>query len=651
MSTVIESNESAIPPEQKYFVEAAKRKRAEGTKQFEQLHFSQNDKLRHLADDIFADHAALDKLPIPIKSGDRVKFLVLGAGMGGIVQAITLIKKGFSADQILLIEAAGGVGGTWYWNRYPGLHCDVEAYCYLPLLEETGYMPKQKYSSSVEIRTYLEDIVKKFGLDSRILFRSQVTGLAWDEGLKTWKANLITRRGPEGKEEKQISVEADFALIASGLFPYPQVPKVPGLADFEGPMLHTARWNYGITGGSSDTAFPELENLKGKRVGIIGTGATAIQAVPQLAKYAKELYVFQRTPSQVNTRGQRDTEPTEWREKIAAKTGWQKDRMENFAEHLAGHLQPGVDDQVDDGWTQLQAYCALIGSNRFGQIAPDKAQEHIGTLMALDSEHSAKARERIKQIVKDKETAKKLTPWYPTWCKRPTFSDLYLEAFNNDNVHLVDTDGKGIDSATPKSIVANGQDYPIDILILSTGYRSPTSGGDPGSRMGVEILGRNGRRMADKWEEQGLSTLHGVFTNGFPNLFFQSAAQAAATANYSHVLVVLSEHIASIVATGHERSTNSQSKVVIEPAAAAEDAWGMQIAQGAAYFSGTVICTPSYLNLEGEAFQMPPPDDHAAMMKKAKAAIWYKGLVDFTRMIEGWRSDGKLEGVEISVSA
>ncbi|KAH7357427.1 hypothetical protein BKA66DRAFT_473248 [Pyrenochaeta sp. MPI-SDFR-AT-0127] len=651
MATVIESNESAVPPEQKYFVEAAKRRRADGTKQFQLLRSSDNEKLRHLADDLYADHAALDKLPLPINSGGRIKFLILGAGIGGIVLAIKLIKQGFSADQILLVETAGGVGGTWYWNRYPGLHCDVESYCYLPLLEETGYMPKQKYSSSVEIRTYLEDTVAKFGLKNRILFRSDAKGLEWNETFKIWKAIVTTRRGPEGKEEKDISIQADFVITASGLFPHPQVPKVPGLADFEGPMLHTARWDYSITGGSSDTAFPELEKLKGKRVGIIGTGATAIQVVPQLAKYAKELYVFQRTPSQVNTRGQRDTNPVEWKDKIAKNPGWHKDRMENFAQRLSGDLPPDAENLVDDGWTHMQAYCAIIGSSRFGVITPDKAQEHIGTLMALDSEHNTKARERIQQIVKDKETADNLTPWYPTWCKRPTFSDVYLDTFNNDNVHLIHTDGRGIDSVTSNSVVANGQDYPIDILVLSTGYRAPSTAGDPGSLMGTEICGKDGLRLADKWEQKGISTLHGVFTNGFPNLFFQSVPQGGATANYAHVLHVLSDHIASIIHTGHKRSSKDENRVVIELSAAAEDMWGMTIAQGAAYFSGFAVCTPGYLNLEGEALQMPPPEDQMAMLKKAKAAIWSKGLVDFTREIERWRSDGKLEGVEITIEA
>jgi cation diffusion facilitator CzcD-associated flavoprotein CzcO len=512
-------------------------------------------------------------------------------------------------------------------------------------------MPKEKYASSVEIRTYLEDLVKRFDLGRRILFRSQVTALEWDERSTAWKTGLVARSGPGGKDERSLTVHADFITLASGLFPYPQVPRVQGLSDFAGEMFHTSRWNYDITGGSSDVAFPEMDKLKGKRVGIIGTGATAIQVVPQLAKYAAELFVFQRTPSQVNVRGQRTTDPAEWHGKIAAKSGWQKERMENLAEHLAGHRAPGVDDLVNDEWSRLEAYCALIGSNRFGRIAPDKAQEHIGQMIALDTAHNKQARERIANVVKDQETAKKLTPWYPTWCKRPTFSDMYLETFNNSHVHLIDTDGKGIDSVTPKGVVANGQEYPVGILVLSTGYRSPTAGGDPGGRMGIEIVGRNGRTMSQKWDEQGISTLHGVFSNGFPNLFFQSAAQAAATANYMHVLEVLSQHIAAIIAHGHKKASSPAEKVVIEPSAAAEDVWGMQIAQGAAFFSATVICTPSYLNLEGEAFEMPPVDDQVAMMKKAKAAIWQGGLVEFTRKIEEWRGDGKLEGVEVTVGA
>jgi cation diffusion facilitator CzcD-associated flavoprotein CzcO len=494
-------------------------------------------------------------------------------------------------------------------------------------------MPKQKYGSSVEIREYIEVLVKHFGLQGRILLRSQLNRLEWDESRKAWKTNITLRRGPEGKEEKTLSVHADFVTLASGVFPYPQVPRVSGLAEFEGQMFHTSRWNYDVTGGTCDNVFPEMDKLKGARVGIIGTGATAVQVVPQLAKYAKELYVFQRTPSQVNPRGQRDTDPTEWNAKIAAKPGWQKHRIENLAECIS----------------RLKTSAALVGGNRFGRVPPEKAQEHIGKMVALDAEHNQEVRDLVSQVVKDKQTAGKLTPWYPTWCKRPTFSDLYLQAFNDDNVHLVDTDGKGIDRVTPHGIVANGQEYPIDILVLSTGYRTPATRGDPGSKAGIEIVGRNGRTLSEKYEEEGICTLHGVCTNGYPNLFYQSAAQAGASANHMHLLDALSEHIASVIAQGLKRTPSGS--VVIEASYDAETAWGMQVAQNAAYFSPLVICTPGYNNAEGEAFDMPPVNDHLAMMKRAKAAIWQAGIVDFVRLVENWRGNGNLEGLEVSIEA
>lgn len=511
-------------------------------------------------------------------------------------------------------------------------------------------MPKQKYGSSVEIRIYLERLVKHFGLEDRFVFRSQITNLTWDEDQKTWKTSLTMRHGPGANKSKTFSVHADFVTLASGLFPYPQVPRVPGLADFKGQMFHTSRWSYNVTGGTCDNPFPDMYKLKDARVGIIGTGATAIQVVPQLAKHAKELHVFQRTPSIVHTRGQQDTDPTEWREKIAYKSGWQKERMENLAENLALNAEPG-NDLINDKWSGLKAYCALVGSNRFGTIAPEKAQEHIDALLALDADQTREAREHIQHVVKNRQVADKLTAWYPTWCKRPTFSDVYLQAFNEPNVHLVDTDGKGIERVTSQGIVANGTEYPIDILVLSTGYRSPGGGGDPGSRTNIEIIGRNGRKISEKWEQEGICTFQSTCTNGFPNLFYQSAVQGGATVSYLHVLDVTSEHIAAVIAQAHERSFSKMGKVVIEPTAAAETAWGMRIAQTAAYFSAIAICTPGYLNLEGEANSMPDANDHISMMKKAKAANWQGGIVEFSRVLEKWRSDGSLEGFTVTVEA
>lgn len=234
---------------------------------------------------------------------------------------------------------------------------------------------------------------------------------------------------------------------------------------------------------------------------------------------------------------------------------------------------------------------------------------------------------------------------------RPTFSDMYLESFNEPNVHLIDTEGKGIERVTRDGVVANGTEYPIDVLVLSTGYRSPSGAGDPGSRTNIQIIGRQGRSISEKWDQEGMCTFQSTCTNGFPNLFYQSAVQGGASASYTHVIEVTSEHIAAIIAQAHQQSSSKTDKVVIEPTAAAESGWGMRIAQGAAYFSSLAVCTPSYLNLEGEAFKMPDPKDQIAMMKKAKAAIWQGGIVDFSRVLEKWRSDGKLEGLTVTVEA
>ncbi|KAF9264540.1 pyridine nucleotide-disulfide oxidoreductase-like protein [Marasmius fiardii PR-910] len=593
--------------QQRYATEAAKRQREDGLAQFQELHLADNDRLRHLVDDPYADHAALDKLPPPLKSGDRIKFLIVGAGMGGILSAIRLVEAGFSADQIRFVEVAGGIGGTWWWNRYPGLHCDIESYIYLPMLEEMGYVPPKKYESSVGIRNYLISMAKKYELEDKIMFRTQLDRLQWDESIRAWKADLTIGRGEKGHEKSTLWVNAEFVYLVTGIFPRPQVPKLPGITAFEGAMFHTSRWNYDVTGGSSDNAFPVMDKLKGKRVGVIGTGATAVQIVPELAKYAEELYVFQRTPSQVNVRGQRDTDPAEWKERVAHRPGWQKERMENFAAHMSTSLSDNDENLVGDAWTDLKAYCAVIGSDRFGVITRDKAPEHIGGMLARDAPHTAAIRKRVAEIVKDKETAERLTPWYPTWCKRPTFSDVYLQTFNQPNVHLVDTDGKGVDSIRPTAIVANRKDYPIDILVFSTGYRSPAAGNaNPATKVGVEVVGRNGRVFSEKWASQGPTTLHGCCSNGFPNLFWLGPAQTGVTANFAHPIDVLARHISFIVGSAHDKAGGKQKNgVVVEPMVEAEEQWSMLCMQGAAYFGGIATCTPGYMTGEGDSLKQP----------------------------------------------
>lgn len=295
---------------QKYAEEAAKRLRPEFDAQFVSLLDADNERIRGLNDDPWADHAALNAKE-PVQDGARYKFVVLGGGFGGLVFAVKLIEAGLvkGPSDLLIIDNAGGYGGTWYWNRYPGLHCDIESYCYLPLLEETGYVPKFKYSSGVEIREYTNLMAEKWGLQDKALFRTSINSARWDEESNLWNIKVNENRGP-AEGSRDLTIRAEFFLSCTGVFPKPHVPRIPGLDTFSGPMFHTSRWDYSVTGGSQED--PQLKNLEGKRVGILGTGATAVQAIPHLAEHAKELYIFQRTPSNVWPRGQRPTDPEEW---------------------------------------------------------------------------------------------------------------------------------------------------------------------------------------------------------------------------------------------------------------------------------------------------------------------------------------------------
>ncbi|KAI1390323.1 FAD/NAD(P)-binding domain-containing protein [Hypoxylon trugodes] len=638
----------------KFAEEAQKRLRLrpEGVAQYETLAFSESDKLRHLSDDIWADHAALDAQTPPLASGDRPKFLIAGAGIGGLLAAVRLIQAGFSADQIRIIETAGGVGGTWYWNRYPGLHCDMEAYVYLPLLEEMGYMPSHRYAPGVEIRNYLNDVAKRWNIDDKILFRTKLDKLEWDESSRAWKVDLTTGRGPNGAEKSSLSVTAEFVWVTAGLLTKPKIAKLGGVGfeGFKGEFFHPSRWNYNVTGGSPEEAFPVLSKLKDKRVGYIGTGATAIQAVPQLAEYAKELYVFQRTPAAVFSRGQRPTDPEEWK-KIAGKPGWYAERVHNILLHLANSAPPGTPNLVDDEWSRQPAFAALVGGQEFPEVVgPEQVPEIIAHFLKIDAPNTARLRKRVAEIVKDKETAEKLTPWYPTWCKRPTYSDMYLESFNKPNVHLVDTDGKGVESVTPHGLVANGEEFPLDIIVVGTGYDAGfMAGGDPLAAAGVKVFGREGKTIPERWESTGYSTLFGCATNGFPNFFWLSPFQAASTGNYSSALDTQASHIAYLVGKAHEKAGGlAKTGVTVEVEVPAQEAWSTKMMMGAARYATLTPCTPSYFNNEGNLFD--PNATQEQMMKSARATMHPTGMPGFIEDLKKWREEDKLSGIKVTVA-
>ncbi|KAK0720247.1 pyridine nucleotide-disulfide oxidoreductase-like protein [Lasiosphaeris hirsuta] len=635
---------------QKYTEEAAKRFRADGSAQFFELQDAEAERLRTLAEDPWVDHAALNAQDSPVKDGGRYKFLVLGAGFGGMLLAVRLIEAGVASgpNDLRIIDKVGGFGGTWWSNRYPGLHCDVESYTYMPLLEETGYMPKSKYASGPELLEHAGRIATQWNLHDKGFFRAAVKSAHWDDATSLWNIQIVESRGP-GEPSRALRVQAEYFLTASGVLVRPHAPNIPGLASFTGPMFHTARWDYSVTGGSPQES--RLTGLEGKRVGIMGTGATAIQATPQLAKWAKELYVFQRTPSAVHYRAQRPTDPEEWKTKIAYKKGWQRERMANLNSYLTNAPIKGQENMVNDAWTEMPAFSAIVGCPKWGFIepTPEKIGEHVAKLYRLDLPHSESGRARVDQIVKDPETAAQLKAWYPTWCKRPTFNDEYLPTFNLPNVHLVDTAGKGIDSATEQGLVVGDKEYPIDVLVLSTGYRGPVEGdGNPEAQLQVEIRGRGGRSLGEKWKTQGASTLHGVATSGFPNMFFLSPTQSCSSANFTQSLEVWIEHIVHIISKAEEKASE-RSHAVIDVTSEGEEGWAGVIMQHAAFFASIAGCTPGYLNGEGAFAQMPTSQEE--MIKKARSGIWSSGMAAYEKFLDDYRSEGSLKGFEIATAA
>lgn len=399
--------------QQKYAAEAAKRHRPEGLAQFVTLEDSSSDRLRSLVRDTWADHGALNATEPPLLEGTTYNFLILGAGYGGLLHAVRLSQAGLAGgvNDVRLIDTAGGFGGTWYWNRYPGLHCDVESYSYMPLLEETGYQPRKKYASGAELREHAERIAEMWNLKNKTLFRACVKTAQWDPVFKLWKIEIIERRhSMDGTKSRHIRINARYFIITGGIHTRPQVPRIPGLDRYAGEVFHTARWNYNVTGGSPEQ--PDLTELRGKRVGIVGTGATAVQVVPHLAQWASELYVFQRTPSAIHVLGQKETDPNEWSRKIAKGKGWQMERMINFNRFPSNAAQHHVaeENMVNDSWSDMPAFSALIGGPAWGVVEPtDKGiADHINRLHQLDVPRSEASRAYVDAVVTDASTADKL---------------------------------------------------------------------------------------------------------------------------------------------------------------------------------------------------------------------------------------------------
>ncbi|MCC6918114.1 MAG: NAD(P)/FAD-dependent oxidoreductase [Alphaproteobacteria bacterium] len=578
----------------RYQAERDKRLRTDGNLQYVEI----AGQYAHYLEDPYV--ARIERAPM----FDQVEVVVVGGGFGGLLAGARLKQAGI--DDVRIIEKGGDFGGTWYWNRYPGAACDIESYIYLPLLEEVGYMPVEKYTRAPEILKHSKAIGEKFGLYKGAIFQTEVTEIRWDEAASRW--TIRTNRGD--------ALKARFVVLASGPLHRPKLPGIPGVESFKGHSFHTSRWDYAYTGGDSNG---RLTGLKDKVVGIIGTGATAVQCVPHLGEGARQLYVFQRTPSSIDVRANTPTDP-EWVKSLTP--GWQKRRMDNFNVLVSGGFQE--EDLVSDGWTDIIRNLLVLAGR--GASTPQDAAELV---QLADFKKMESIRARVDSIIKNRQTAEALKPWYNQFCKRPCFHDDYLATFNRPNVELVDTNGKGVERITEDAIVANGKAYKIDCLVYATGFEVGTT---YSHRANMELHGRDGVTLTEKWKD-GAATLHGMHVSGFPNAFIIGNTQSGFTANFPHMIDEQSQHIAYILKQAGERQAT-----VVEATPEAEAAWVDEIMQKAIMRQKFAEeCTPGYYNNEGQ----PSP---AAVRNGSYGA----GPIAFVKLLETWRDDGSLPGLSLS---
>jgi cation diffusion facilitator CzcD-associated flavoprotein CzcO len=539
---------------------------------------------------------------------ETIEVLIIGGGFGGLLAGARLREAGI--NDIRIVDKGGDFGGTWYWNRYPGAQCDIEAYIYLPLLEETGYIPKEKYSFAPEILEHARRIAKKYDLYRGALFQTLIEEIRWDEKDCRWVV----------KTNRKDEIRARHVVMSNGPLNRPKLPAIPGIDTYRGHTFHTSRWDYDYTGG--DTTG-NLTKLSDKRVAVIGTGATAIQCVPHLAKWAKQLYVFQRTPSSVDERRNRPTDPS-WASTLGA--GWQKERMDNFNTLISGGAAEV--DLVNDGWTDIIRNLATILPRQNENAG---SPEEMARMMELaDFKKMNQIRARVDSVVKDKATAEALKPWYRQFCKRPTFNDEYLPAFNRPNVKLIDTRGRGVDRITEKGLVCDSVEYEVDCIIFATGFEVGTA---YTRRSGFEVYGRGGKSLTQHWSD-GLKTLHGFYSAGFPNCFYMGITQNAITANFSHMIDEQSRHIAQLIQ--HAKQNEAR---CIEPTPEAEAEWVATIKAKALNALGFLTdCTPGYYNNEGK------PGAGTGLAGDSYGG----GPIEFFALLKKWREDGDMKGLKFS---
>ncbi len=602
-----------VDPQQlarKYAEERDKRIRAHGAGQYIPI---------EIGSDVEADPFAKTLPREPITRTSEVA--VVGAGFAGLLTAVHLMKEG--VDDVTVIDKASDFGGTWYWNRYPGIACDTDSYLYMPLLEETGYVPSMRYSPGDEIFDYAKAIAKNYNLYGGAVFQARVTGAAWDDTEFRWI--VTTDRGDE--------IRARHVVLATGgILHRPKLPGIPGLKTFKGDWFHSSRWDFDVTGGDSRG---NLNKLSDKRVAIIGTGPTALQAFPHVANSAKETYLVQRTPTIVLPR---DNGPTNEEWFVGQEPGWQEKRWANFEAQMLGFA---VEEKiVDDEWTRVWGVPPL-------EVPADGSEPDMDAYMRLVEENDIaqmeRARARVDELIEDPELAEALKPWYATHCKRPGFNDEYLQAFNMPNVHLLDTDGKGADAITENGIVVDGKEYEVDVIVYATGFEAVVT---PDRSGGFDVIGCNGTTLAQAWQQR-VRSVHGIQTHGFPNMYVVGGLrQTAVTVNNTYAFTYQARHIAKTIA---QLRADGVLKLDVTETAVQEWCDTMDEKVGLVFNAEAVqACTPGYFNNELDF------DGNTGNFEHGRP-IWVDayggGTFEYQELLTKWRESKSYEGKATIVRA
>ncbi|MQY31126.1 flavin-containing monooxygenase [Nocardia aurantia] len=588
----------------KYLAERDKRLRPEGQQQYLE------------AEDEFAEFYEADPhTPVTPRDPitDEIEVVILGGGFSGLITAHRLQQAGVTDFKI--VELGGDFGGVWYWNRYPGIQVDSDSYCYLPLLEETGFMPKERFSHGDECYEHAQRIGKHFGLYEHAIFHTLVRSLAWDEADKRW--HIGTNRGDE--------IRARFVVMCQGPYNRPKLPGIPGIKDFKGHTFHTARWDYEYTGGDLHGG---LDRISDKKIAVIGTGASGVQVVPHLAQGAKHLTVFQRTPSYIFERDNYETDP-EWVKSLTP--GWRAARQRNFHNAAFAFYSPGEPDLICDGWTEVARNLAAKLDATNGWAALADPLKFLELKEIEDYKSMERLRQRIAEVVKDPQTAETLKPYYRNMCKRPVFNDDYLPTFNRPNVTLVDvSEQKGVERITEKGVVANGVEYEVDAIVFASGFEITTA---LERQLDIKpIAGRGGQSLYEHWGK-GFRTLHGIMAHGFPNYLATGFIQGGVTAATTLMFEQQADHIAYIIS-----QTLARGAKVVEPTEEAEEGWVQTVrAHSIDNSQFTSECTPGYYNSEGE------PNGRSFL-----GDPFWGGFYVLEELLQGWRDAGDLEGMALS---